>query len=151
MQTLSTNPAFLIYCLAASLISLNLMLVWGYSGGARGKTKTTPNTEDAGTVSKGAQIVAADPPEVARVLRAFNNLAANALPFLVLGLLYVLLGATPTMAWILFGGYAGIRVLYTFAYIGGKQPWRTLTFVVAQLLTLALLVQVVRAAVAGMM
>lgn len=148
MQNLTTNPAFAIYCLAAVALSLNLLGLWGYSGAARGKTKTTPNTEDAGTVAQGAQVVEADPPAVARVLRAHKNAMANIVPTLVLGLLYVMLGASTQMAWILFGGFTVVRFGHSFAYLNEKQPWRTISFVVGVLFTVALMVQVTRGAIA---
>jgi microsomal prostaglandin-E synthase 1 len=148
VQNLTTSPAFAIYCLTAVALSLNLLGLWGYSGAARGKTKTTPNSEDAGTVAKGAQVVATDPPAVARVLRAHKNAMATIVPHLLLGLLYVILGASAQMAWILFGGFTVARYAHSFAYVGEKQPWRTISFVIGGLLTLALTVQVARSAIA---
>jgi prostaglandin-E synthase 1 len=148
VQNLTTNPAFAIYCLTAVALSLNLLGLWGYSGAVRGKTKTTPNPEDPGTVAKGAQVVAVDPPQVARVLRAHTNAMASIVPHLGLGLLYVILGASAQMAWIFFGGFTVLRFVHSFAYVGEKQPWRTISFVIGGLFTLGLMVLVGRAAVA---
>jgi microsomal prostaglandin-E synthase 1 len=148
VQNLANNPAFSIYCLSAAVLGVNLLGLWGYSGAVRGRTKTTPNLEDAGTVAKGAQVVAVDPPEVARVLRAHANAMANVLPYLVLGLIYVTLGASPTEAWVLFGGFTLFRLTHSLVYVAGKQPWRTISFVGGGLLSLALVVQVARAAIA---
>src|SRR6185503_8771056 len=112
---LLSNKAFLIYCLMSIVLSVVLTGLWGYSGGVRGKTKTTPNPEDAGTVAKGSTVTDAEPSEVGRVMRVYKNSAANIVPFLVLGLLYSLVGATEMMAWILFGGFTAARLLYTVA------------------------------------
>jgi glutathione S-transferase len=139
VQNLTQNPAFAIYSLSAVVLCLNLLGLWGYSGAVRGKTKTVLNPEDAATVAKGTEIVTADPAPVARVLRAHTNAMANILPHLVLGLLYVILGATPLMAWIFFGGFTVMRIAHSFAYVGEKQPWRTITFVLGGLLSLGLL------------
>src|SRR4051812_6642598 len=109
MDQLTRNPAFGIYCLTTAILCLNLLVLWAYSGVTRGRSKTTPNVEDASTVVKGAAISKADPDAVARVLRAHTNTFVNGVPFLLLGLLYVILGASPTMAWILFGGFAFLR------------------------------------------
>ena len=151
MEGFVDNPSFLIYCLAASALSLNMLGLWAYSGSVRSKTKTTPNEEDASTVAKGAKHTLEQPATVARVLRAHRNATDNIVPFLILALLYVLLGASPKMAWILFGGFTVVRYLHTFFYLGEKQPWRTISFVVGGLLTLGVLEQVVRAAISRMM
>jgi uncharacterized MAPEG superfamily protein len=117
----------------------------------RGKTKTAQNAEDALTVAKGATVAEAEPPEVARVLRAQRNADVNIMPFLVLGLLYVINGASARMAWILFGGFTVVRIGHTFAYLGAKQPWRTIFFVLGGLITFALMIQVVRGSIARML
>jgi glutathione S-transferase len=146
MDDLLYNPSFMIYCLAASALCLNLFGLWAYSGAVRGKTKTTPNAEDAARASN-STVSADTPPAVARVLRAHANATANIVPFLILALLYVLLGATPKMAWICFGGFTGVRYLHTFFYLREKQPWRSIAFGLGGLIALVVLEQVTRAAI----
>jgi microsomal prostaglandin-E synthase 1 len=148
MPTTTLPPAFVPYALTATLLCLNLLVLWNLSGAARGKSKTTPNAEDTGTVAKGARLTPEDPESVARMLRVYNNAEANIVPFLILGLIYVLLGAPSGVAWILFGGFAVARVLHAIVYAAGKQPWRTIFYVLGQLFTLAVVVQVVRGALA---
>jgi uncharacterized MAPEG superfamily protein len=151
MGTTDNKAAFAIYCLTTVVLCLNMLGLWGWSAGVRGRTKTVWNPEDTTTVAKGTTVVTSDPPEVARVLRAHTNAFVNIMPFLVLGYLYVLLGATPTWAWILFGGFTFLRLVHTFAYLNEKQPWRTLSFVLGGIVTFVLMVQVARGAVALMM
>ena len=91
------TPAFAAYAASLIVVSLNLLGLWVYSGTVRGKTKTTPNTEDAGTVAKGATVVETNPAAVARVLRAHSNAMANIVPFALVGLVYVLTGASSTI------------------------------------------------------
>jgi microsomal prostaglandin-E synthase 1 len=149
MPNLAADPAFVAYALSLLVLSLNMLLLWGYSGAVRGKTKTTPNEEDARTVSSGSTVVEVDPPEVARVLRAHKNAMANVVPFAILGLVYVLAGGSGTVAWIVFGVFTASRVAHSFAYLGGRQPWRTLSFVLGGVATLALMGLIVRALVAA--
>src|SRR5262249_17313627 len=151
MDDLLVNPSFMIYCLAAVALAVNMLGLWAYSGVVRTKSKTTPNSEDAATVAKGSTVSAEMPPAVARVLRAPQNAFANIVPFVVVALLYVLLGATPKMAWILIGGFTAMRYLHSFFYLREIQPWRTITFSLGGLLTLGVLVQVTRAAVTRLM
>lgn len=136
------NPAFVAYTVTSLVYILMLTLLWAGSGAVRGKTKTVPNPEDAASFAKGATVVQTDPPEVARVLRVHQNTLVNGLPFLFLGLIYVLCGCSGTEAWALFGGFTAVRVVYTLVYLAGKQPWRSLTFVFGVLFTLALMVRI---------
>ena len=147
MMNLAQNPAFVAYAVSLLVLCANMLFLWGYSGGVRGKTKTTPNTEDAKTVARGSQVVESDPPEVARVLRAHKNAMANIVPFAVLGLVFVLAGGSGRVAAIVFGVFTAARLAHSFAYLGAKQPWRTLSFVVGAGATVVLMGFIVRALV----
>jgi uncharacterized MAPEG superfamily protein len=76
------------------------------------------------------------------VLRAHSNAQASIYPFFILGLLFVLAGSTPVAATILFGIFTAARLTHSIVYLAGKQPWRTLAFVVGLLATMALMVNV---------
>jgi prostaglandin-E synthase 1 len=141
MQPLASNPAFQAYAAMTIVLSLNMLVLWAYSGAVRGKTKTTPNAEDA---KGGAALVEVEPPEVARVLRAYKNAAANILPFAILGLVYVLAGASGQAAAGLFGAFTLARLAHSWAYLGGKQPWRSLSFGLGGLVTLILIGLIVK-------
>ena len=67
-----------------------------------------------------------DPPEVARVLRAHANAMANIVPYALVGLVFVLVGGSPTVALVLFGVFTAARLAHSVAYLSGKQPWRTI-------------------------
>jgi len=149
MQPIAQNPAFLAYAVSLIVLCLNMLLLWAYSGAARGKTKTTPNEEDARTVASGAKVVDLDPPEVARVLRAHRNATANIVPFAILGLVYVLAGGSGTSAAVLFGTFTVARIAHSFAYLNAKQPWRTGSFVLGAVATLALMGMLVKTLVAA--
>jgi prostaglandin-E synthase 1 len=133
MPTLAANPAFIAYAVTVIVLSLDMLFLWGYSGAVRGRAKATPN--------------AVEPPEIARVLRAHANAAANIVPFAILGLVYVLAGAPPMTAAIVFGIFALARIAHAFAYLNAKQPWRTLSFVVGAATTLVLMGLIVRSLV----
>jgi microsomal prostaglandin-E synthase 1 len=149
MPNLAANAAFLAYAIALIVLSLNLLLLWAYSGSVRGKTKTTPNAEDAATILKGSQLVEGEPPTVARVLRAHANASASILPFALLGLVYVLTGPSGMAAAIVFGVFTVARLGHSFAYVASKQPWRSISFTLGGLATLALIVLIVRQLIAA--
>jgi uncharacterized MAPEG superfamily protein len=133
-------PAFPLYCYFAVGLSLLLLSLDSLSAVVRVKTKTTINPEDAPK----AQVVEEDVSSVARANRAWRNAFANTIPFLIIALLFVLTKATKNAALPYFATFAGARVLHAIAYNLGKQPWRTLCFVVGQLVTLGLSFHVVR-------
>lgn len=138
MIELATNTAFQVYVAATLLLLANVLFLWVWSGVVRAGTKTVRNPEDS-AVAKGASVVDADPPEVARVLRAHRNAVDNIVPFLVAGLLFVLVGGGPTAALALFGAFVAFRFVHSWAYLSGKQPFRTVSFVAGLVTTLVLI------------
>ena len=125
------------YVLTSAVLCAQLLLLWMTSGLVRGKTKTTLNEEDAAQF--GGTLVDKDPPPVARLLRVHANGQATVYPFLVLGLVYVLLGGGATLAAWLFAVFVVARLLHTLAYIKELQPWRTVFFLIGMAATFVLL------------
>ncbi len=136
------NPTFFAYALSSVVLTLNMFVLWNMSGGVRGKTNTTPNPEDAATFKRAVAEV--DPADVARVVRAHRNTADNSVPFMILGLIFMTLRPEPLEAQILFFGFAAARVLYSFFYLKGIQPWRTVSYALGVLFTLALTIEILR-------
>ncbi len=58
----------------------------------------------------------------------WRNDVENLPLFLVLALSWMLSGAGPVEAWLLFGLYVGLRWLHTGAYLAGLQPWRAILY-----------------------
>lgn len=138
-------PGFVPYALAATVLSVHLLVLWHLSGGSRARTKTTPNPEDVKTF--GNTLVASDPEAVARTLRVHQNGIANIVPFLMLAFVLVLLGASSGFAWIVFGVFVVARIAHTIAYASAVQPWRSISHFVGVLATLVVAEEVVRALV----
>lgn len=141
------TPAFGTFALFAAALSVMLLVIDAVGGGVRAGTKTTPNQEDASTVARGAKLAPQDPEQVARVMRAHRNALANIVPFLIVMLLYVAVGATAKWVLALCGVFTAMRLVHAIAYIKAVQPWRTLSFVVGQGCTLIAVVQLVRMAI----
>lgn len=138
------DAAFGVYAISAVGLALHLIALDTYSGAVRGREKVTPNQEDTG---KKSTVGAIEPEPVARVTRAHRNLFANGVLFLVLGLVMVLAGTEKTTAIAYFATFHVARVAYTFAYLGGKQPWRSIFYATGQLAIIGIGYQVVRAAI----
>lgn len=144
---MAKDPVLVAYTLTVVVNSLNLMVLWLLSGVTRGRTMTTMNPEDAAMAQRrGASVIAVDPPEVARVLRAHRNAFDNTIPFLLLGFVFAALGPGKLEAQILFGVFTGARLLYSVAYLKGLQPWRTISYLLGFLTTFVLMIEVCRLA-----
>lgn len=141
MNSLLSNPTFFVYAIACVVLCTNLIFLWAFSGATRGKTKTAINPEDAAQF--GGTLVEADPAEVARVLRAHSNAQANIYPFLLLGLVFVFAGGSALVAKIIFGTFVAARLSHTYVYLAGKQPWRSIFFIVGGLATIALMLDII--------
>jgi uncharacterized MAPEG superfamily protein len=147
MEDLIARPAFVAYTLACVVLVANLLVLAGLTGGGRVKVKVFVNRED---VTKDGKLGPADAEPIARMHRAHHNALENFVPFAVIGLLYVLMGATARGAYILFGTYTVARILHSIVYLAGKQPWRTVLYGVGVLATVGMMIQVTRAAIAMM-
>src|SRR5438105_712859 len=118
------DPVFKYYALAAAIIALQLLALAGVTGATRGRRKTFVNPEDA-TLQKGTQSDL-DHPDVRRAQRAHQNALESAVPFFIVGALYVATGATKNGAMIYFGTFVAARLLHSLFYLMGKQPFRTI-------------------------
>ena len=147
MNELALNLAFEVYAVFAAVLSLMLLGIDGSSGLYRAKTRTAVNAEDAATVAKGSKVVDGDPDSVARVMRAHRNALANVVPFLIVTLVWVLMGATAQRVLLICSVFTVARLAHAVVYIRAMQPWRTVSFVVGLLCTLAVAVRVIIAAV----
>lgn len=139
----SANPAFLGYVYTCLVLSLNLLALWICSGALRARGGVAINPEDGARYH--APVQPLDPPGVARVLRVHRNAEAAIYPFLMLGLVYVLLGGPASIAIPIFAIFTGARIVHSVVYLRALQPWRTLSFAVSLLMLIALMVAIVRA------
>lgn len=143
MNEFTIPPALYVYSLFVVVLSVLLIGIDSGGGVARAKSKTALNEEDTSTVAKGAKLVDADPDGVARVMRAHRNALANVVPFLLITLMWVLMGATPKHVLWVCSAFTGLRLVHAIAYVSAKQPWRTVSFTLGQLVTAAVAVRVV--------
>lgn len=139
-QLLLSFPGFRLFALCTIILVLKMHAVGVYTGVVRGKAKVATNAEDAKAF--GSQHVDNEPPEVLRVLRAHRNDLENIPAFLFLGLLAVLLNAPALGLRISLIAFTAARVAHSIAYLRAMQPWRSISFGVGQLSTLALMVMI---------
>jgi microsomal prostaglandin-E synthase 1 len=138
---LATTPAFRVYAIACVALVLKMLALAWYGALLRGRAHAYLNDED--TRAFGGRLVSEEAPEVQRALRALRNDTENIPAFLVLGLVFVLQGATALAAWIHFGIFVAGRTCFSVAYVRALQPLRTTSYVVSTLAVIALLVRIV--------
>ena len=137
MSTATHLDSFPIYALSVSLLVLNLFFLAFITAAGRGKTKSLLNPED-----KGFQDGKGEHETVARASRAHRNAIENMLPFVAIGLLYVMTVGSPLGAKVYFGIFVVTRWLHSIVYLAGKQPWRTIFFVIGSLSLIGMTIQV---------
>jgi uncharacterized MAPEG superfamily protein len=129
-----------VYTLSSIVLILNLLMLWVTSGARRARSGVAINAEDGARY--GAPVSDSDPPEVARLLRIHRNAEASIYPFLLLGLVYVLLQGPARVATPIFVTFVLARLAHSIVYIRALQPWRTITFAASLLMILALIVAI---------
>lgn len=141
MLNAMNHESFVAYATTALALSLQLLGLWLYSAVVRAKSGIAINEEDAALQKIPLQPL--DPPAVARVLRVHQNGLAIVPCFLFLGLIAVLAGAPALHVEVLFAVFVAARYLHSLVYLAGKQPWRTIFFLISLLAIIGLMVEVI--------
>jgi len=139
MEAFLASTAFRVYAAVSAVLMLKLASLAFATGAVRGLNKKYPNPEDA-KLLKGEHADEHD--LVARIKRTHANALENELPFVVLGLLYTLLGADPMGMQIYAYTFLIARVLHSICYVFKLQPFRTLSFTIGWLCLVGMSVQV---------
>lgn len=140
MNHLLHSSVFVVWAAACVVLCCNLLLLWMLSGAMRKKVRSTPNAEDVPLF--GGTLAEAEPPAIARVLRAHANAQASILPFLFLGLAFVLADGPAAAGTAYFATFCVARLAHSWTYVTARQPWRSVSFVTGALVTLVLMIHV---------
>lgn len=129
MTSMLLGETFKIFA-GCSFVLCLLMFALGFVTAAlRNSRKSYANVEDKSVFPKDAQYnQGADHPDVLRAMRAHRNLIESLLPFSILGVIYVLSGASVLGAEICMIGFTVVRVGHAIVYLKELQPWRTAFF-----------------------
>jgi prostaglandin-E synthase 1 len=137
----SVPPAFTAYAVCSVILSLEMLFLGAKTAATRAKHKGFLNPEDGAVSFKDAQMIdGVEHPDVARVIRAHRNLLESLPLFFGLGMIAVLLGASPLGVEICCGVFTAARVIHAIVYLRGLQPWRTVSFAIGTLALLGLMV-----------
>ena len=143
------HPAFPVFAACAAVLVLKMIVVGHYTALIRIRKKAFLNPEDAQQFAGRGDFESAEDPEVERGLRAHRNDLESTLPFLSLGLVYLWMGASPGLAKALFISFTVLRCAFSVFYLRALQPWRSLSFTLAELCVIVMAVQILYWAITG--
>lgn len=120
------SSALSVYALCVVVLFCKMFAVSCYQGYFRLRFVAFTNQEDAAFFNRPAR--EAERPEVVRAARAWANDLENIPLFFVLGALAVALDTPATLSAWLSILFTLARILHTWVYLAGVQPWRTLFY-----------------------
>lgn len=136
-----SDATLFAYSITTVVLIINLLVLWIGSGIKRTSSGVAINREDG--ASRGVPVSETDPPDVARYLRAHRNAEATVYPFLILGMIYILIGGEGRVAIPIFAAFVFARTAHSINYIRAIQPWRTIAFASSLLAIIALNIAIV--------
>lgn len=137
MTAVLDNPVLRLFGITYLILVLKMVAVGWCTSFYRIRDKTFATPEDYRL--QGLTPKASVHEDIERVRRAHRNDLENILPYFGVGLLYALSQPSLTGARIYFIGYTVARVLHSVCYILALQPYRTIAFMVGQVLMLVML------------
>ncbi|KAH3794728.1 microsomal glutathione S-transferase 1-like [Dreissena polymorpha] len=124
------NEVFSKFAFYAGVVLLKTMLMSPWTTVHRIRRKVFASAEDYVAFGKGPASGKQDP-HIERVRSCHQNDLENVIPFVLIGLLYVLTGPDVATAVLLFRIFAGSRLLHTVIYLNAiPQPSRAIAFLV---------------------
>jgi glutathione S-transferase len=139
----SGSAAFQTFALCSAILALKMLASAAWTATRRGSTSGYINPEDTRLAKEGTEAVQTETPEVARALRIQRNDLENIPMFWVIGLLYVLMGASSLGAAVYCWTFTIARVAHTFVYWRQMQPARALLWLLGVLCLVGMAFQVI--------
>jgi uncharacterized MAPEG superfamily protein len=143
MESLIDNAAFQTYALCSAILALKMLGSAVYTAATRGRVSGYVNPEDTRFGGEGTAAAEMEKPEVARALRIQRNDLENIPLFWVVGLLYVLTGATSLGAAAYCWTFTLSRIAHTFVYASRIQPVRALLWGLGSLCIIGMALQII--------
>lgn len=140
MDVLIDNPAFHTYAVCSAILAIKMLLTGNYTTMQRMRNKAFVNEEDAKTL--GGQAKPEEHPAVAHALRIQRNDLENIPLFFVIGLIYVLDGASASGAAAYCWTFTIARLVHWTVYLNHLQPWRAICYFTGYLCILGMAVQI---------
>ena len=140
MEGLMNTPAFHTYAVCSAILAIKMLLTGNYTTYQRMRNKAYVNEEDAKAL--GGTASQQEHPAVAHALRIQRNDGENIPLFFVIGLVYVLGGASAFAASVYCWTFTIARLVHWVAYLNHLQPWRAICYFVGYLCIVGMAVQI---------
>jgi uncharacterized MAPEG superfamily protein len=141
MSELAMNPAFHTYAICSAILAIKMLLTGTYTTLTRMRNKGFVNPEDAAAF--GGTPSEQEHPAVAHALRIQRNDLENIPLFWIMGLIFVLSGASASAAWWYCWTFTVARLAHWIVYLNHLQPWRALFYFVGYLCILGMAIQII--------
>ena len=141
MSQLLQHAAFPSFALCSSYLILLMIAVGHLTGFRRIAVGHAANEEDFAAFKLEEGEVGAPHPEISRYERLHRNHVESTYPFLILGMIYLATNPGDGLATGLLVGFTLLRTVFSVAYVKALQPWRSGSFILAEICLLVMLVQ----------
>ena len=141
MNELLNNAALQTYATCSAILAIKMLLTGTYTSVQRMRTKSFVNSEDAKAFQ--GNFGEQEHPVVAHALRIQRNDLENIPLFFVIGLIYVLDGASASAAAAYCWTFTIARLLHWIVYLNHLQPWRAICYFAGYLSILGMAVQII--------
>jgi glutathione S-transferase len=128
-----------MYALTAVVLTLKMAVNSVVQGVARNRARVFTVEEDARMM--GGRLEATEVAIVDKAARAWRNDLENIPIFLILAGIYVMAGLGRGAFEVYCSVFMVMRILHTYFYLNGIQPWRTVAYTVGAITMLALVIQ----------
>lgn len=137
------HASFSIFLICAAILVAKMLIIGHATGAVRFKRGSFASPEDAEAFRQEAA-EGGEHPDVTRFVSAHRNDLESTVPFLAIGVLYLATDPSPGFASGLFIWFTALRVFFSFAYLKGLQPWRSVSFLLAEISLVIMIVQMAR-------
>jgi glutathione S-transferase len=141
VSQLLQHDAFPIFALCASFLIFMMLAIGHITGAVRIKRGVAANPEDFETFRLQATDTSVTDPAVTRYERVHRNHLESTLPFLAVGMVYLATGPSSGLAIGLITAFTILRTVFTVCYISSIQPWRSVSFICAELCFFVMILQ----------
>ena len=141
MSQLLQHDAFPLFALCSSYLIFLMIFVGHLTGFRRIAVGHAANEEDFAAFNLEEGDPTAQHPEIARYERLHRNHVESTVPFLLFGMVYLATNPGEGLAIGLFAAFTLLRTVFTVAYFKSLQPWRSGSFIFAEICLLIMVVQ----------
>jgi len=136
---LLVSPPFQIFAICGVVLTLKILALSFYTVWVRMRDRSYSTPEDRAMM----KVPERGPhPLVERIHRAQRNDLENILPFFTIGLIYALGGASLRGAQVYFFTFTIARILHSWFFLAGLQPWRFISWMLGVACLLGMMAQI---------